>query len=111
MKPNASTIDQSLSCIPFIDGTERDKLKDELPAYLARSADVDKGFDALEWWKSNASSLPNWSSAARRILLIQPSSAAAERVFSLLKASFGEQQDSSLQDYVETSLMLQYNKR
>ena len=32
MKLNASKIDQSLSCIPFIDGTERDKLKDELPA-------------------------------------------------------------------------------
>ena len=33
-----------------------------------------------------------------------------ERVFSLLKASFGEPQDMALQDYVEAS-MLQYNKR
>ena len=36
--------------------------------------------------------------------------AAAERVFSLLKASFNERQDGSLQDYIEASLMLQYNK-
>ena len=33
------------------------------------------------------------------------------RVFSLLKASFNERQDGSLQDYIEASLMLQYNKR
>ena len=29
----------------------------------------------------------------------------------LLKAAFGEQQESSVQDYIEASLMLQYNKR
>ena len=53
--------------------------------------------------------LPNWASAARKVLLVQPSSAASERVFSLLKASFQEQQDGTLQDYLEASLMLQYN--
>ena len=37
----------------------------------------------------------------QKVLLIQPSSAASERVFCLLKASFTEQQDCSLQDYVE----------
>ena len=111
MKPTASSVDQALSCIPFLDASERDKLKEELPAYIARVADVDKDFDPLEWWKLNAPILPYWSAAAKKILLVQPSSAAAERVFSLLKASFGEQQESSLQDYVESSLMLQYNKR
>ena len=45
-----------------------------------------------------------------KIILIQPSSAAAERVFSLLKVSFNERQDGALQDYIEASLMLQYNK-
>jgi len=39
------------------------------------------------------------------------SSAAAERVFSLLKACFSDQHDSCLQDYVQASLMMQYNKR
>ena len=58
-----------------------------------------------------ATDLLIWSSAAKQIFLVQPSSAASERVFSLLKASFKDQQESSLQDYVETSLMLQYNKR
>ena len=43
-------------------------------------------------------------------LLVQPSSAAAERVFSLLQNSFSQRQSSSLEDYIETSLMLQYNR-
>jgi len=34
---------------------------------------------------------------ARKALLLQPSSVASERVFSLLKNSFNEQQDQSLQ--------------
>ena len=111
MKPTAQSLDESLSCIPFIDAAEREGLKEELPTYLARVADIDKMFDQLEWWKLNSSTLPNWSTAAKKIVLVQPSSAAAERVFSLLKQSFGEQQDSSLQDYIEASLMLQFNKR
>ena len=36
----------------------------------------------------------------KKIFLIQPSSAASERVFSLLKNSFGPQQDHALQDYM-----------
>ena len=41
-------------------------------------------------------------------LLVQPSSAAAERVFSILRR-FTAQQQSSLEDYLELSIMLQYN--
>ena len=91
-----------------------DRLKAPTPADIARPrkrADVSEEFDPLDWWKRNSSTLPHWSACAKKILLIQPSSAAAERVFSLLKASFGDQQESCLQDYVQTSLMLQYNKR
>ena len=45
------------------------------------------------------------------LLFVQPSSAAAERAFSLLSASFHEQQDHALSDYVQASLMLQYKNR
>ena len=45
----------------------------------------------------------------KMVLLFQPSSTAAERVFSLLKNSIQEQQFSALEDYIETSIMLQYN--
>ena len=39
------------------------------------------------------------------MLLMQPSSAAAERVFSFLKASFNERQENALEDYVEAAIM------
>ena len=61
--------------------------------------------------QENSKDIPNWAIAVSKALLVQPSSASSERVFSLLKASFDEQQDSSLQDYLEASLMLQFNSR
>ena len=65
----------------------------------------------VEWWKVHEEGLPNWSTAVKKVLLVQPSSAAAERVFSLLLASFSEQQDHALSDYLQASVMLQYNNR
>lgn len=110
MQPNASAIDQALNTIHFLNTKQVDGLKSELPAYQAQAADTDQQFDILEWWKRNAFDLPNWSAAAKMILLIQPSSTASETVFSLLKNSLGPQQDHALKDYVEVSLMLQFYK-
>ena len=56
----------------------------------------------------HASPLPHWSVAASKVLVVQPSSAA---VFSLLKHSFSDTKNVSLQDLIETSLILQYNER
>ena len=47
----------------------------------------------------------------KQILLVQPSSAAAERAFSLLSAAFSNPQDSALPDYHQANVLLQYNKR
>ena len=66
--------------------------------------------DPAKWWKNHADELPSWSSAAAKVLLVQPSSAAAERVFSLLQQAFQHQQDQALEDYVEASIMVQYNE-
>ena len=52
--------------------------------------------------------LPNWAAACRKVLLIQPSSAASERVFSLLENSFHNNQARAMEDYIEALLMLQY---
>ena len=40
-----------------------------------------------------------------------PNSASSKRVFSLLEAMFGKDQDMSLADLIQGSLMLRYNKR
>ena len=108
MQPRAADLD-SLKSFPFINDDHLRGLKDELPVYLSKCADTDGDFCPLEWWRRTSADIPTWSACARKVLLIQPSSAASERVFSMLKASFHEQQDSSLQDYIESSLMLQYN--
>ncbi len=49
--------------------------------------------DPLEWWKSNEEFLSQWSAAMKKALLMQPSSAAAERCslfFSNLELSYLE---------------------
>ena len=79
-----------------------------LPSLKVSLTNVSDEFDKLEWW-SHQHELPNWSKACKTALLIQPSSAAAERVFSLLKNCFKVNQASALEDYTETSIMLQYN--
>ena len=86
-------------------------LAQELPLYLAASDGVTVTCedDKLTWWANHKDTLPHWSSLVKKLLLIQPSSASAERVFSLLTNAFGSQQESSLQDYLEASVMLRYN--
>ena len=94
LKPDATAVD-SLQAFPFLNTASiLANLKSELPSYLAKAADIDAEIDPLVWWKAHSADLPHWSTAAADILLVQPSSAAAERVFSLLKASFGPQQDT-----------------
>ena len=110
LKPSAGDVDD-LKAFPFLEGC-LDGLKAELPTYLALATDVDPSVDSLEWWKSHRESdgLSNWLSAAQKLFLIQPSSASSERVFSILKRSFGDQQNNSLEDYVEATVMSQFNK-
>ena len=50
--------------------------------------------------------LPHWSSAVTKVLLVQPSSAAAERVFSILNSSFNGSQENALVDYIQACVML-----
>ena len=65
----------------------------------------------LKWWRVNGNSFPAWAHAARVVFALSPNSAACERVFSLLKRLFGEQQLSTLKDSLNVALKLNYNKR
>lgn len=47
----------------------------------------------------------------QKLVLVQPPSATAERVFSLLTTMVGDQQDEALEDYVETALILRVKDR
>ena len=109
MQPSSNDIDNLQAFPPFL-LNDMDGLKAEFPSYLAHATDV-SSVDTLRWWEDHKSDLPAWSSAVRKVFLLQPSSAAAERIFSLLKNTFGDQQQIPLSDYVEASLMVQYNKK
>jgi hypothetical protein len=79
LQPSASDID-SLSTIPFFNEPGViGSLNSELPAYLARASGSNPP-NICEWWKTNETILPNWAGAAKKALLVQPSSAASERV-------------------------------
>ena len=110
MQPVATDVD-ALSSFPFLkDASILASLKSELATYISKAEDTSPTIDILDWWKNAEADIPTWASSAQKVLLVQPSSASAERAFSLLKNSFNEQQQSSLEDYIEASLMLQYNR-
>ena len=44
----------------------------------------------LLFWRRNGQKFPTWAVAARIMFAMTPNSASAERVFSLLKAMFGD---------------------
>lgn len=108
LKPTSTDID-SLNIFPFIDAALLDQLKQELPIYLAAAEGISSDVQVMDWWKIHENEISTWSTACKHILLVQPSSAAAERVFSLLQNSFTKRQQSSLDDYISLSVMLQYN--
>ena len=66
----------------------------------------------LSWWKNHGSSTGTWCEAAEIVFSLTPkNSASAERVFSLLKCMFGDNQENCLADLVQASIMLRYNNR
>ena len=67
----------ALKVFPFLEN-DLTSLKGELPAYLSAPANVSPVTDVLEWWRKHESSLPHWEAARKRVLLIQPLSAAVE---------------------------------
>ena len=105
IQPKTSDLDQ-MKVFPFVY-----LIQSELASYLAKASQLNSdnsNLDLLEWWSVHTGELPHWSTLCR---MIQSSSATSERVFSLLNNTFDEQQQGCLEDYVETSIMLQYNTR
>ena len=82
------------------------------PCQGFNTADVNEYTAALlKWWKHNHPTVPTWAKAARIIFAMSCTSAASERVFSLVDSMFGKDQLSSLADQLQGSVMLKYNKR
>lgn len=112
-------VSDRVAAIPWIDMATKRKLLAELPDYLVlcRSCTVGRG-DAtafseavLTFWREVPDKISTWAFEARRAFCLTPNSAASERVFSRLKASFTDTQLASLSDYLEAALMLAVNQR
>ena len=103
---------EELKLFPFVNNDATiTGLVHELPHYLAipDGVVVKSEEGKVCWWSTHERALPNWSAPVKKILLIQPSSASAERVFSILQNTFSKQQDAALEETVEASVMLRYN--
>jgi hypothetical protein len=81
----------------------------ELPLYFVTADGAAEDADLLRWWRIHKNSLPNWYRVLGEAAILQPSSAAAERVFSILKWMFGDRQNSALEDRKEAGLVMRYN--
>jgi hypothetical protein len=70
-------------------------------------------FSVLYYFKQKKAKFPAWFAAAKILALMQPTSAAAERVFSLLEAYFakGGRRGSSLADLISTTIKMKYHGR
>lgn len=94
------------AAVPLFDG-----LKAELRTYK-RLADNfnDPDDDGWMFWRRFFVTVPIWYKVASEVALVMCSSAAVERVFSLLNCLFDDQQHQCLNDYKEASIMIRYNE-
>jgi len=91
-------------------GDAAEGLKAELAAYKVTATGVQADCDLCGFWRTHGSLFPNLNAAAKIAATIQPSSAAAERVFAMLKWMFTKQQGGTHEDYKVLSLLLRYNE-
>ena len=91
-------------------GAAADCLKGELANYQAAAMSMPAGSDLCLFWRTHKTTFPMFNIAARVAATIQPSSAAAERVFAMLKWMFSKGQSRTNEDYKMLALILRYNE-
>ena len=113
LRPTPATA-KGLRLFPFLDSNHViNGLITELPNYVAAAQNVTMACeeDKVQWWRQHSDRSPHWSFAVMKVILVQPSSAAAKRIFPIINSSFNDSQDHALVDYIQACAMLQYNKR
>jgi hypothetical protein len=111
---DSASVEMQLKLIPFFSTDEVAALMAQLAAYraLAIGEGMDDTVDRESWWEHHAhtAGVDCWYAAATKVMICQPSSAAAERVFSMLLALMGPQQQArALQGTQEAAIMARYN--
>jgi len=89
-------------------------LQRELSDYLNAAREfqaVEEDEDHLwTFWRQNRARLPLFFKAAHEVAIIQPSSAAIERLFSYLTNGFNDNQKQALEDIKATQVMVRHNE-
>ena len=90
----------------------RRALEDEIPILPLLEDLSDPKLNITDFWKLHEAQVPTWAECSRKFLLLQPSSAAIERVWSMFSNFFDPgSENSPLIDYICAFLMLRYNHR
>ena len=67
--------------------------------------------DVKEWWKEYGSSTGVWAATARLFSLLQPSSASAERGFSMMRNAVSDNQTNMLEDMRELRVQKRFRMK
>ena len=116
-KQKANALIDRLTVVPYLEQRPclLNKLKAEWKSFYDESKCVQKPasskINILQWHYDFKSARPNFWEVASVVALIQPTSAAAERVFSQLSSLWGKRQARALADAIRASLLLAVNKR
>ena len=119
-KPTLESFKASITYLGYFNLNEINEMLAEFVKYVTITDELDASVDrnyveimelTLSFWRQNKRQLPKLFVWAQYVCSFLTSSAAVERVFSILKSSFTERQERSLEDLVKLSLMRQYNNR
>ena len=109
-KSNAFQLLEALECYPKVTEEIIDELKAEWDTYKAAAMRVTEEQDVLKFFKERPE-LKYFRKVACLLAVCPASSAAPERVFSLLRHLFGDRQERTLEGTTRTSCMLKWNNR
>lgn len=107
----AAHVQDFVNILPWVTNVDVNSLLLELPLYLTIVQGTASDVDVLSWWSRHATEIPAFAKLAKDLLLIVPSSAESERIFSLMKNYLSKKQLSALEETMEVTLMLRYNKQ
>ena len=103
---NPNVVEDLRAVSLFNDVAVIDKLKQEFPDYHTLAEGCESGTNLLVWWPRVSGQIPTWVWACKIMLLCQPSSGAAERVFAVLRDAIDKQHQSALEVFQAVSVMI-----
>lgn len=102
---------QLLRSFPFVGPATVDVLITERDYYYWKAKNTDSNYGFMDFWADNKATLPGWYHVAMDLVLIQPTSAFMEHVFSVVRETAMNAPEERVEgDRVNLSAMLKYNR-